>query len=347
VLHAGPARLLPPCRRARARGGDGAWAMGNGRGRNGSVGSVKRRRGSSRQTATIDAPADAVYVLIADPARRVDWLPELAVTSGGDRILETGDRCDGESELFFHRFMGEQRGGGRRLGSLPRGRTGGGARLRSRWELSPDGPGRTTVTHTLEVDFPQGPLAGVARWALMRRLDRLQCKGLDGSVALVWTEPRPIAAPASEIRLERRCELIERCCKVEPGPGLGTEFVVMPSQVVDEGLSADDRCGSAVAFEPTHRAEWRLQSAVVGFDPVVGVLVGVVKRRRCGFVDGTPERWCLVGDDFGRFTVVAERLPEEPSCRGGVRRGDTKTSMTWPLWSTARYTYRQQPATLT
>lgn len=122
--------------------------MGNGRGRNGSVGSVKRRRGSSRQTATIDAPADAVYVLIADPARRVDWLPELAVTSGGDRILETGDRCDGESELFFHRFMGSSEVVDAASGRFLEEELVVGARLRSRWELSPDGPGRTTVTHT-------------------------------------------------------------------------------------------------------------------------------------------------------------------------------------------------------
>ncbi len=88
-----------------------------------------------------------------------------------------------------------------------------------------------------------------------------------------------------EIRLERRCEFIERGCKMEPGPGLGTEFVMMLSQVLDEGLSVDDHCGSAVAFQPTHRAESRLQSAMVGFDPVVGVLVGVVKHRRCEFVD--------------------------------------------------------------
>ena len=43
-----------------------------------------------------------------------------------------------------------------------------------------------------------------------------------------------------------------------------------------KGVTGDDDPGVAIAFEPSHRAEPCLESAVVSFDPVVGVLALLV-----------------------------------------------------------------------
>jgi hypothetical protein len=57
---------------------------------------------------------------------------------------------------------------------------------------------------------------------------------------------------------------------------------------------------------------------VVGFDPIVRVLVGVVERRRDELIDHRPERPGPVRHDFGRIAMRAKRRRKEPSCRVGV-----------------------------
>jgi hypothetical protein len=86
---------------------------------------------------------------------------------------------------------------------------------------------------------------------------------------------------------------------------------------------------------------------VVGFDPVVGVLAGVVVhasqrstivRARAGdrsVVTSAGPPWVLIAVEKNRVAAVKSRFFE------------TITSMTCPFWSTARYTYRQVPATFT
>jgi len=72
---------------------------------------------------------------------------------------------------------------------------------------------------------------------------------------LRWSIPSRVdpAARATDSRLERRGDLIERGREVESWPGLDAEFVVAPSEVLDEGVSSDDDGGGAVAFESAHR----------------------------------------------------------------------------------------------
>jgi hypothetical protein len=49
--------------------------------------------------------------------------------------------------------------------------------------------------------------------------------------------------------------------------------LMAPSNVLDEGMAADDHTGGTVPFEAAHGPQLRLQSAMVGLDPVVGVLL--------------------------------------------------------------------------
>jgi hypothetical protein len=76
---------------------------------------------------------------------------------------------------------------------------------------------------------------------------------------------------------------------------------------------------------------------VVGFDPVVGVGLGVVPGARSDLIeDGRVDR-CLVGDDFGWGRSVLECADDESAGGRLVPIRETNTSMTWPYWSIARY----------
>jgi hypothetical protein len=57
---------------------------------------------------------------------------------------------------------------------------------------------------------------------------------------------------------------------------------------------------------------------VVGFDPIVRVLLGVVERRRDELIDHRPEGPGPIGHDFGRIATRAKRRREEPSRRRDV-----------------------------
>jgi hypothetical protein len=82
-----------------------------------------------------------------------------------------------------------------------------------------------------------------------------------------------------------------------------------------------------------------LQSTVIGLDRIIGILLDVVLRLRDQFFQDAGVDRGGVGDHLaGRKNLRAASLS---------RRADTSTSMTCPYWSTARYTYRQTPFTLT
>ena len=69
------------------------------------------------------------------------------------------------------------------------------------------------------------------------------------------------------------------------------------AEVLDERVPGADYLCTAELFEAEHRPESGLQAAVVGFDGVVGVGLGVVPGARGQLVeDGRVDR-CLVGDD--------------------------------------------------
>ena len=86
----------------------------------------------------------------------------------------------------------------------------------------------------------------------------------------------------------------------------------MPTaEVLDERVPGADHLYAAELCEAAHRPESGLHSAVVGFDPVIGVGLGVVPGARSQLIkDGRVDR-CLVGDDLGRGRPVLECLGEE------------------------------------
>jgi hypothetical protein len=101
-------------------------------------------------------------------------------------------------------------------------------------------------------------------------------------------------------------------------------------------VTADDHPGGPVAFESAHRPEAGLQSSVVGFDPIVRVRLGVVKRARHEFLDDRAQCRGSVGHDFDRLTVITERRLEKPTRCSGVasRRDEYVDDLAY--WSTAR-----------
>jgi hypothetical protein len=90
------------------------------------------------------------------------------------------------------------------------------------------------------------------------------------------------------------------------------------SDVLHERMPADDHACSPVAFESAHWAEPRFEPSVVGFDPIVRILLGVVERVRHELLDHRAQRRSPVGHDLDRFAVSTKRRLEEPACRGGV-----------------------------
>jgi hypothetical protein len=88
--------------------------------------------------------------------------------------------------------------------------------------------------------------------------------------------------------------------------------------------------------------------AVVGFDPVVLVAFDVVPGCRHRFVEYAWVARCFVGDHRGRVTFkVASTRWKSRVAASPSRRVDTSTPMTWRCWSTAWYTYRHTPLTVT
>lgn len=69
------------------------------------------------------------------------------------------------------------------------------------------------------------------------------------------------------------------------GTGVNAEFVVAAADVLHERVAAHDHPGGVVAFQPAHGAESGFEPAVVAFDAVVRVLLGVVERGGHEFFD--------------------------------------------------------------
>lgn len=104
-------------------------------------------------SATVNAPADIIFELIADPARQPEW-------DGNNNLAgaATGQRVHGVGDVFTMRTTkGAERDNlvtefeeGRRIAWMP-GPVGGERPGHLwRWELSPNPDGSTTVTHTYD-----------------------------------------------------------------------------------------------------------------------------------------------------------------------------------------------------
>jgi hypothetical protein len=57
---------------------------------------------------------------------------------------------------------------------------------------------------------------------------------------------------------------------------------------------------------------------MVGFDPVVRILLGVMAHGGHELLDHRAQRWGAVGHDLDRVTMSAKRGFEEPARRSGV-----------------------------
>jgi hypothetical protein len=97
--------------------------------------------------------------------------------------------------------------------------------------------------------------------------------------------------------------------------------VVAAANVLHERVTAHDHAGGVVAFEAAHRPEPGFEPAVVGFDPIVRVLLSVVKRGRDQLLDHRAQGRGPVGHDLDRLTMSTQRGLEEPTRRRGVASG--------------------------
>jgi hypothetical protein len=122
---------------------------------------------------------------------------------------------------------------------------------------------------------------------------------------------------------EGSCEFGERGRDSAMLPDVDTEFVVAAANVLHERVTAHDHSGGAGAFESAHRSESGFEAAVVGFDPIVRVLLGVVERGRHEVLDRRAQRRRAVDHDLHGRTVSTECGLEEPArCRNVTFRRD-------------------------
>jgi len=61
--------------------------------------------------------------------------------------------------------------------------------------------------------------------------------------------------------------------------GIDAECVVAAANVLQESVTANDHPCGPVSLQPPHRSQPGLEPAVVTFDTIVRVLLGVVERR--------------------------------------------------------------------
>jgi hypothetical protein len=94
----------------------------------------------------------------------------------------------------------------------------------------------------------------------------------------------------------------------------------------------DDHPGAVVSLEPAHRSQPRLQSAMIGFDVVVGVLLGAVPRgweQLVQYDREVPAR--SVTTSVGLTLVVPRACSKNRRAACASRRCDMNTSMTSEL----------------
>jgi hypothetical protein len=83
---------------------------------------------------------------------------------------------------------------------------------------------------------------------------------------------------------------------------------VSAAEVLDERMPCGDHSCTAELFESAHRPQPGLQSAVIGFDPVIGALLGMVPGARGQLIKDPRVHRRFIGDDLDRGN------------RGGVQR---------------------------
>jgi len=125
-------------------------------------------------SAVVDAPASAIFPHLADPTLRPAWMTELKRVDAAPGPVAVGDRFIGESSILLHDFIGASEVTEVDLDLALTESVVIGARFTSCWRLDETEPGRTTVHHSIDVEFPAGPFSWIERWVLRRRLLRMQ-----------------------------------------------------------------------------------------------------------------------------------------------------------------------------
>ena len=95
-------------------------------------------------------------------------------------------------------------------------------------------------------------------------------------------------------------ELVERDRYAPGHRRLDRQLIVPSTKVLDQGMPGDHDPGAAVLLEPAHGTKSCLQPAVVALDPVVGVPLGVVPRRREQLLQDHRVGRRLIGHDLAR-----------------------------------------------
>jgi hypothetical protein len=113
-------------------------------------------------------------------------------------------------------------------------------------------------------------------------------------------------------------EFGERRRDAPVGARIDPEFIVPAAHVLHERVAVHDHAGGAIAHESPHRTQPRLEPAVIGLDPVVRVLLGVVEGGWDELIDDGAQRPGPIGDHLGRLAVSTQGRHEEPPSGPGV-----------------------------
>jgi hypothetical protein len=129
---------------------------------------------------------------------------------------------------------------------------------------------------------------------------------------------RGVLRPPRVRALDRQGQLVESDLHPPGHRFLDGQFVMATPQVLDEAMPGDHDLGAAILLAPTHRTQPRLETAVVGLDVAVAILIGAVPRRREHLVQRDRVGRRLVGDDLhGRDLGGADGpLEEAAGCLG-------------------------------
>jgi hypothetical protein len=89
-----------------------------------------------------------------------------------------------------------------------------------------------------------------------------------------------VCAAWSGFVVDRRGQYVERHGHSPARWRLYRQPIMSAPHILYQCMPRDDHSGTAVLLEPPHRSQPRLQPTVVALNPVVGVPIGSVLRRR-------------------------------------------------------------------
>jgi uncharacterized protein YndB with AHSA1/START domain len=124
------------------------------------------------------ASPEALFTVVADPARRPQWLAELQEVDTPPGPAVAGTRFSGKSSVLFHDFIGDSEVVSAEAPHRLSEQVVIGARFTSTWTFEPAGDGSTRVVHRIEIDYPGGPFSWLEKRLLAWRLRRTQRQSL-------------------------------------------------------------------------------------------------------------------------------------------------------------------------